>query len=125
MHANKARELKGLRTLLSKAEGELQSYKNEMVVAQQKVSTAVGSIKSLKNRIAQLEIEIATLNEPLISEHAILRWLERVKGVDLDDVRAEILAGDTKEMIKFAKSGKIKKDGHVLVVQDNVVVTIT
>lgn len=30
--------------------------------------------------------------EPVITDHAMLRWLERVAGVDLEEVRAAILS---------------------------------
>lgn len=29
--------------------------------------------------------------EPTVSDHAVVRWLERVRGVDIEAVRAEIL----------------------------------
>lgn len=29
--------------------------------------------------------------EPTVSDHAVVRWLERVRGIDIEAVRAEIL----------------------------------
>lgn len=62
--------------------------------------------------------------EPIVSEHAMLRYLERIKGVDLEAIREEILGDGTAASISFAKTGRIKKSGMCLVVKDNVVVTI-
>lgn len=48
---------------------------------------------------------------PHVSDHALLRFLERVKGVDLDAIRAEILSPLVKCAIKAGASAVII-DGH-------------
>jgi len=37
--------------------------------------------------------------EPVITDHAMLRWLERVAGIDMDEVRAAILADGRAEWV--------------------------
>lgn len=62
--------------------------------------------------------------EPVVSEHALLRYLERVKGIDLDAVRDEILDG-RRSSIRQLGSCKFKTgDGLTIVVKDRVVVTV-
>ncbi len=62
--------------------------------------------------------------EPIVSEHALLRWLERVEGLDLENLRKHILAGGTAASIDFAVTGSVFKQGHELVFKDRVIVTV-
>ena len=62
--------------------------------------------------------------EPIVSEHALLRYLERKMGVDFDALRQEILAGGTSKAISFVNSGRVQKNGMTLIIKNNVVLTI-
>lgn len=63
-------------------------------------------------------------SQPIVSEHAILRYLERVKGMDIESLKNEILDHKTVEHIKFAKNCNIKKATHTLVVKNNTIITV-
>lgn len=59
-----------------------------------------------------------------ISDHAVLRWLERVKGIDMDAVRAEM---DTPALAKADEFGcpvVIGRNGERLVIKNGIVVTV-
>lgn len=114
-------ELKGLQTQLAQATAKRELLQQEVFNTQKEVHTLTTRIKSLNNRIKQLK---ENEHEPVVSEHAILRYLERVKGVDLDALKHEIMDDKTVENIKFLKSGKIKRAEYDMVIQDNVVVSI-
>lgn len=116
-----AQELKGLQSQLARAQADASALKTEMAAVQRKHHQANQAVQSLERRIQELQ---ATAVEPIVSEHAILRWLERVEGIDLDAIRAKILSGPTKELIAFSKNGLIKKGGVQLVVRNSVVVTV-
>lgn len=61
-----------------------------------------------------------------ITDHAVLRYLERVMGVDVEAVRRAILTPDNKALIARLKSGKFPIGaGMLAVVVDEVIVTIT
>lgn len=61
----------------------------------------------------------------MVSDHALLRYLERVKGVDIDALRAEILGEGRQEMIQKMMSCKLPIGGGAkLIVQQRVVVTV-
>jgi predicted nuclease with TOPRIM domain len=80
----------------------------------------------INNELRHIEFEITKLQshrDPVVSEHALLRYIERRLGLNLDDVRAEILQGRTEQIRKF-KTCKIKTDGMTLVVKNQVVVTV-
>lgn len=63
-----------------------------------------------------------------ISDHAVLRWLERGAGIDIDGVRAAIEAGLAKAHAAAEAIGGgnylIVVDGLVYAVRDGVVVTV-
>ena len=63
-----------------------------------KKSSLESQIKDLKN----------AMRETIVSDHAIVRYFERVLGIDIDDVKEEIL----------------KQERHKNVVKDNTIVTV-
>ena len=53
------------------------------------------------------------------------RFIERVYGINMDEVRAKILSKDEYDRaVRVSKSCKIKKDTHIVVIEDGTVVTI-
>lgn len=116
-----AHELKGLETQLSKVRAEIDVLKAEADRTRSRLNLANEHRVNLESRIRALQTETA---EPKVSEHAILRWLERVDGVNLEEVKARILSGNTATAIKFAKSGNVTTEGHKIVFRDYTVVTV-
>lgn len=116
-------ELKGLQGQLAKEIAAARVAKDQLDIARQKYDQSNAICKSLKARIASLEVQ-ATMKEPIVSEHALLRYLERVRGVDLNEIRQQILGEGTSESIAFARNGRIKKRDVTLIVKDCVVVTV-
>jgi hypothetical protein len=70
-----------------------------------------------------------THREIVVSEHAILRYLERVAGVNLDEVREKILSPSVRKYIDELGSGKFPQNGsetgkYRVVVKNRVVTTV-
>lgn len=59
-----------------------------------------------------------------ISDHACLRYLERVYGVDIDKVRAEMNTPALTRAVEFGARVLIGKHGERLVIRDGIVVTV-
>lgn len=59
-----------------------------------------------------------------ITAHAALRYLQRVKGLDLRKLEKEILSGGVGEKIKRVKNGPVKARGLTYQIKDGVIVTI-
>lgn len=116
-------ELKGLRSQLAVAEGTAAAELKASQLAAEKSGAAHAVVRALREQIKQLEHRIKEV-EPVVSEHAILRYLERVRGLDLEEVRLAILDHRTVDSIKFARNGKIKKNDYTVAFKDNVVTTI-
>lgn len=64
---------------------------------------------------------------PVVTDHAIVRWLERVCGIDVrGKIEAEILADGRDELIAKAGNGRIRMNGTrtALVVRGGFVVSV-
>jgi len=59
-----------------------------------------------------------------ISDHAIVRWLERVKGVDISAIRAEMQTPALTMADEFGAPVLIGKNGERLVIRNGIVVTV-
>jgi phosphohistidine swiveling domain-containing protein len=59
-----------------------------------------------------------------ISDHAVLRFLERVKGVDIAQVRAEMNSPALRMADEFGCPVLIGRNGERLVIREGVVVTV-
>lgn len=116
-----AHELKGLQSQLAKERAAEMTLLSEAKLVKKKLADASSSVKSLEARVKELTMGASA---PVVSEHAMLRWLERVYELNLDNIRADILSEGTDKAIAFMKSGNIQKDGVTLVVKNNVVVTV-
>lgn len=118
-----AQELKGLQVQLAKEQALCESLRKEATEAHKKHQASQTKVRSLTNRIKELQSAAAEV-EPVVSEHALLRYLERVKGIDFTALKAEILSPEAAEAIKFAKNGRIKGSEFELVFKNSVVVTV-
>ena len=98
-------------------------------------STRLGSLLGQQeSNIADTRAQLATVRaeldkrrrgavEPRLSDHAIIRFLERSMGIDIDQVRARILNDKVRAAIKSGASA-VTVDGTRLKVSDNVIVTV-
>lgn len=114
-------ELKGLQSQLTVAKIEAARTADDLAKATAKHQESLKCISDCEFKIARLQEQTI---EPIVSEHAILRWLERVDGVNMDNVRAAILGDGTAESIKFAKTGKVVKNKHTIIFKNKTVVTV-
>jgi hypothetical protein len=93
-----AHELKGLQTRLSKARADSQILKTESDAAQRRYFESLKDIKAFETRIAELTTK---QENPIVTEHALLRFIERVQGVNLESIRQQILDESTIKLIHF------------------------
>ncbi len=116
-------ELKLLQTRLTEAE-------LEFVVAKERQSEASKTASEKQNKVNNLKTKIAALTtshpEPVVSEHALLRFVERVYGVDLSAMKNEILSDNIKALIDQFQTGRFPIPNYdcVAVVKNRVIVTI-
>jgi hypothetical protein len=84
-------------------------------------------LNQCRQRIAKLSAQLAAQEpnkEVKVSDHALLRYIERVMGADLDKFRADILTEQNRKAIEFAGDCTIKSGGVEFVVKNRTVVTV-
>lgn len=118
-----------MRVQLKEAQEKHRACMAAQVEAQRRTTNAEKTVLAIERAImreelAQAEGRPVDSKEPGVSDHAVVRWLERKHGLNIDGVRAEILGDGTAAMIRFAGSGKVVKEGLALVFEDHTIVTV-
>ncbi len=101
MSVKKAQELKQLQSRRSKLEADVQAAAASVREAQQQQALLN---KQLQNVIKQIESMDET--DIVVSEHAMLRFLERAQGLDLESIKDCILSDETRILINNLGNGK-------------------
>lgn len=112
-------KLKQLQTERAKAVDRLSAMNAERVDISGRIVEASAEISRI-----DAEIEALKQSDIVITEHALLRYLERVKGIDLAAVREEILTPTVREQIALLPSGTFPVNDFKLRVKQRTVVTI-
>jgi predicted nuclease with TOPRIM domain len=112
-------KLKQLSTLLRKLEGTLEYLKKEKSQLDKDLTLKTEEIKKLKKEIASLKEK-----EIIVSEHAILRYIERIIGINIDTIKEKILTENIRIQIQEFGNGSYSNGEFKVVVKDNVIVTV-
>ena len=114
-------KLKQLETLLNKTQNDFDVLNTKIANDQRVLASKKKAIENIKSQIQA----ISANKEITISEHALLRYLERVSKVDTESVKKTII---TPELIKMVETlggnGKYPVGNITLVMRDYVVTTI-
>lgn len=120
MSLSDSHELKALNVQSATVQSEIAALESEINRLRSKLNERKSALNTIQQRIGNLSRRPA----PVVSEHALLRYLERVKGIDLEQAAAEILNEHNIRAIEFAGNCRIKSNGVEFVVSDRVVVTV-
>lgn len=116
-----SQRIKGLKSQLQKAQGDVDALMAQIKALQKEHSQKVNQTNTLRQQIQSAEND----GKLKVSEHAILRYLERVKGIDLDLVQLEILSPKVMAMVeKLGQNGSYPSDGFQVVMKDGTVITV-
>ena len=121
MSIKQTQELKNLQTRRAKLDLKSNSLSKE-------VSDLKKELSRYLNQISKIDIKIKELSnnkDIIVSEHAILRYLERKYSLNLDDIRAEIVSNTTRKLVYEFGSGKYPiGDSHKVIIKNNVAITV-
>ena len=115
-------KIKNLQVLITKLNSDISYLKSQ----QDEILSQITLKQSQINKY-QKEIDLLQKNSDdiIISEHALLRYLQRVYKLDITKIEHEIIDQKTKQKIKQCGNGKYKVENDFYIkVQDNVVVTV-
>lgn len=111
----------------------LETRKNKLAVecklATQEANESKRKLQSLQVRLKEIEAHIKTLKANdgvIVSEHAMLRYCERVLGVNLQEIAAKILPDVVRAQIATLGNGKfpVPDQEFSIRVKDGTVVTL-
>lgn len=113
---------KELNSQLKILEGKIDAKKSEVANSQKELELMKKNAEEIRNKISSL----GNVKRPVVSEHAMLRYLERVKKIDMKTYENEILSDKVLKMIAdLGGNGAYPHEGGFqLVMKNNVVVTI-
>lgn len=101
---------------LKRLQVEIASLKKEIPRMQKELS-------AFESEQTRLVLSLMTPSDTIgVSDHAILRYLERKFNIDIDSIRDEILTPDRKSAIR-AGATKIKTEYVDFIVKNNTIVT--
>lgn len=116
----KTHELKQLSTQLWKAQDAHKVAREEVKAAQRKEAAAKRAVDQ-----AQEQVDRLGGKRLIVSEHALLRYFERVLGYDLAKISEGLLTDAVRStMAAGISEGKIPSVGCRLIVKENVVVSL-
>ncbi len=114
-------KLKSLESRASKQKAISSEIDKELQVLNQRKSRESKLLTSILNEIKRLK---GLDKELIVSEHALLRYLERIMGINLEDIKHEILNDKVASSIKMLGNGTYPVEEYKIVVKDGVVVTV-
>jgi len=85
------------------------------------ISTTTRQLQNSEQELRKLQNESV---EPIVSEHAIIRYLERVQKIDIEQIKKEILTDKIKALIDALRSGRFSEKNFIVQVKNRVVTTI-
>lgn len=113
-----------LKSKLRQHLSELEVVRSEIAAKQNLAITLQATVDRIKN---QIELLSRKKNHSLhISDHAFVRYFERVLGYDLKFMENEILTEQVRSSVALlGGNGEFRVQNHCLIVQNNCVVTVT
>ncbi|MDD2904787.1 MAG: hypothetical protein PHW94_07680 [Sulfurimonas sp.] len=117
----KGSQIKSIQVLISKTNIEIDNIKAQQKVLQSSMDKQLAQLKKYQEELLSLQMDS---KEIIISEHAILRYLERVYKLNITKLYKEIVTPKVQEQIKEFGNGTYSVEAFSIKVVDNVVVTI-
>ena len=114
--------LKGLETKYKTLETKRNLIIKEVEEKQQEASKLKKDMGQIKQQIDNLKSK--TDGNIIVSEHAMLRYIERVLGIDLDELQKKILDENDIKTVRALGNCTYPKDGFKLKIKDGKVITI-
>lgn len=121
MSVGKAQELKSLQVRITKAKAELKELSKDRNELNSRCSKLQNMIKVLEASIEKL-----TDKELIVSEHAIIRFMQYAMGLDIKQIENRILEKNLEATVNVTGDGKYPIcEGLTAVVKKGSIVTIT
>lgn len=108
---------------INRVEQRLATIASEQRDLRSKLTELSQEEAALRPQIGELKKELAAIDrEPRITDHAVLRYLERFYGFNIEEVRSRLMTRNVVAGIQMGANA-ISIEGGKLMVTDNVVTT--
>ena len=114
--------IKSIQVQITKLEEEIRNYNLQLNDIQSNIASKRKQIKKHNKELTKLK---QSSKDIIISEHAIVRYVERVLKIDMDKLSKEIIGEDLKNTVTTLGNGTYPYKNHFIRVVDNVIVTVT
>jgi hypothetical protein len=126
MTKSKENQLKHLQVRQSDVEKILSRARKQQQISGKEIQKYSTMLRDIDREITKLKQKA---KDPIVSEHAMLRYFERCLGFDLELVKKDILAGSMCQIIRELPNGKFPQESTAgqnfrVVAKEGVVVTI-
>jgi hypothetical protein len=112
------KDLKQLYIILNKLHGKISTVEKE-------INALITEKKLLEKQVSTTQKEInAITTNVVITDHAIIRYFERILGYDINDIKNKILPDHAKDSILQLGDCELVINNFKIVVQSSHVVTV-
>lgn len=123
------RELKQKKTQLEKVKVEIVAKQNDLKEHSKQLSAIQKEINNLKDKQVGLEKDVNEIMncklELVVTEHAILRYLERSSCINIEDVKSKIMSENVIKQFAVLGNGQYPiANGLRVVIRGNTIVTV-
>ena len=111
-----------IKTLLRREKeliSEIEEIKGKKKEIEKNLEFKRKKLESVKAKIANAQESV------IISEHAVIRYIERVLGIDIKEIEKKIVDEETEKIIKEMKPSRIYRGDFSILIKDNIVTTVT
>lgn len=117
-------DLSDLRTQIATAEAQISAIRSEM---EARLAEPIKTVSGLKAKATEISNEIGRREAndaivPTVSDHALIRYIERVHGIDIEHIRSSLL--DKAALGIKTGAASVRVDDCTLVIKGSTVVTV-
>jgi len=112
-------DVKKLHSKKSRLKRQLKEIREEKFEVSQREYHTVRSITDINKKL-----DTYRDGKLVVSDHAMIRYMERIKHLDLEELKKLIVPEDTEKLIEKLGSGKFPAGTHHVVVKNKMVMTI-
>jgi len=105
------KELRMLKCKIHNAEHELNANKEKARVITRKINSNIETIKGYKDRSKALENRYSSKVKDNITDHAIVRYMERIMGINIKELKDTIRNSNTTKVMQDDKVITIINEG--------------
>jgi len=114
--------IKKIREEIKELDKEINKFLIDRASLESKLKAKVDRKNELLEKIESINTQSGHVS---LSDHAILRYLERVEKIDVESVRKKILTGQLKEFVAtVGNNGKFPIKGGKAIIRNGVIVTV-